>query len=187
MSPKAPGWTTLMRRWRHSTRHRNQEAASPLFEQIYDELVKVAAQADFTSAVDPRELVNQLFMKWQGGAALRDWQSRTEFFNLARRALRNIVIDRYRDERRLKTLLPFEEAALLDPQSLSLVDTDEIITQIGKKTPMFGRVLVFKAYSYYTDEQIAEALGVSEATAKRYFNAAKAEFHERLRNNPPLI
>src|SRR5207253_1737421 len=95
----------------------------------------------------------------------------------ARRALRNLVIDHYRHDRRLNTLLPFDEEAVVGARTLSFVDFDEIISQIGAETPMYGEVLTLKAYSLYTDEQIAKALGVSEPTAKRYFKAAKAELY----------
>ncbi len=181
------GLTALIRRWRGSTRMRGHHVANDLFERIYGELVTIASQADYTKAIDPRDLVNQLYVKWQGDAALRDWNSRREFFAFARKALRNLVIDHYRHDRRLNTLLPFDEKAVVAPRTLSFVDFDEIITQIGAETPVFGEVLTLKVYSFYTNDQIAEALGVSKSAAKRYFHAAKIKFYEKLTNNPPLI
>lgn len=186
MNAKLPGRTSVIRGWRGHTRQRNKELEEPLFREIYEALVKLAREADFTKSIEPAELVNELYLKWQGGAALQDWQNRMQFYTFARRALRNMLIDGYRKGKNLKVevLMDYCGGELLD---MNHVDVNQIITDIGNETPAYGQVLTLKAYSFHTDEEIADALGVSESAAKRYFNKAKAEFRKRLENNPPLI
>jgi DNA-directed RNA polymerase specialized sigma24 family protein len=187
MKAKFPGRTSLIRRWRGSTRVRNKEFEGTLFNEIYTALLEIARQADFTRTVDPAELVNKIYEKWQAGAALKDWQSRMEFYTFARRALRNIVIDGYRERKNLRTEILFEDSGVCAAFHLDFVNVEEIIEQIGQETPAYGEVLTLKIFSHHTDDEIAEALGVAEATAKRYCVVAKAKFRKRLENNPPLI
>lgn len=55
---------------------------------------------------------------------------------------------------------------------------EAILCEIGSEVPQQEKVLELKLLSRLTDEEVAKVLGVSEATAKRYYKVAKAKFRE---------
>ena len=179
-SEKPSKLTELLRDWRNSTHLRKHEAGGPLFAIIYDDLVKIAANVNFSHSVEPRELVHQLYVKWQGDAALKDWKNRVDFFRAAKAALRNLVIDRYREARRFTGDSPSQLGLGAEAEDLEFIRFHDTITEIGQEDEVGGQVLLMKYYSPDTDEQIAKALEVSEATAKRLFKKTDAELRRRM-------
>ncbi|BDC49788.1 hypothetical protein F183_A21040 [Bryobacterales bacterium F-183] len=178
--------TELLRRWRGTRRVRNKEAANELFEIIYKDLVSIASHMPRTQDLDAQDVVHKLFLKWQGDAALKDWNSRKEFFSFARTAMKRLCIDEYRKKRRVRTHLPFDEALNQAASSLTVVNIDELLGEIGKTNAVYEEVLTLKIFSKSNDEEIAKMLDVSEATSKRYYAAAKVSFSKLLQKNSSL-
>lgn len=172
-----PNVTSLIEKWRNDTYVRNREIAGQLFPLIYDDLVKIAQRIPFSERVDAREIVHELFMKWQEGGRLpNSWKNRAHFFATARVAMRHLLIDNHRQRKS-------EFNVAFDDGSFSTVDfllVDEILSDIGKAAPRFEAILYYKLVVGLTDEETAEALEVSEATAKRQFKAAKSKLREYL-------
>jgi DNA-directed RNA polymerase specialized sigma24 family protein len=173
--------TELLREWRGSTRFRNVEKADPLFRRIYEDLEQISASVNFLHGIEPAELVNNLYLKWHDGAALPNWDDRIKFYRLAKCALRRLVIDLYRQEKRAGIETSLEGLNLAGRAEVPYELADDIMDEIGDETPTFGTVLLLKANGC-TDVEVAEALGVPEIRAKRYWAAAKAEFKKRLQH-----
>ncbi len=174
------GLTSQLREWRGSTRFRNHQAAGPLFNRIYGDLVRIATTVNFSKDIDPRELVSQLYMRWDH-ATLREWNSRVEFFNLAKVALRNLVIDRYREAKAFQHAVPLNDNLAAETAELEYIRYFDAVEDIGNDLgPVYADILTLKYLSSDTDAQIAAAIGVSESTAKRYYAAADIELRKRM-------
>jgi RNA polymerase sigma factor (sigma-70 family) len=159
-----------------------------LFPQIYESLGDLARQV---GSQEPAELVNQLYIKWHGQAALPDWKSRVEFRSYARRALRNMVVDQYREQKNLRIDALFEECGVSthvhrNPDEI-VIEVRQMIAEIGDETPIYGQILILRMCVDLTDVQRAQILGVSESTGKRLWNAARTEFKKRLEKKYPLL
>lgn len=179
-SEKPSKLTELLREWRNSTHLRKHEVGGPLFAIIYDDLVKIASNVNFSNSVEPRELVHQLYVKWQGDAALKDWKNRVDFFRTAKAALRNLVIDRYREAQRFSEKTPSQLGLGAEAEDLEFIRFHDTITEIGQEDELKGEILLMRYYSPDTVEQIAEALKVSRATVNRLIRKADSELLRRM-------
>jgi RNA polymerase sigma factor (sigma-70 family) len=172
--------TKLLREWRNTTHLRKHEAGGPLFTLLYEDLVKIASNVNFSKAVEPRDLVHQLFVKWQSDAALKDWKNRAEFFRVAKAALRNLVLDRYRQGRRFSGSDHLVQIAAAETGDLEILRFLDALTAIGKDNPLWEEVLMMKYLEPATNSAIASAMGVSESTVKRLYQNADKELRRQL-------
>src|SRR5580658_6152571 len=84
--------TSFLVRWREG----DEDALSHLSSQVYSELHRMAAgflhRERDNHTLQPTALVHELYLKLPGIRTV-DWKSRAQFFSLAARIMRNILVD----------------------------------------------------------------------------------------------
>ena len=109
-----------------------------------------------------------------------EWQDRGHFFAVASGAMRRILVDYARQHRRAKRggglrRVTLDESALsLDERSDNLIALDEALTRLAELNPRLSRVVEYRFFAGLTEEEIAEATGVTVRTVKRDWAKARA-------------
>jgi RNA polymerase sigma factor (TIGR02999 family) len=116
-------------------------------------------------------------------------KSRTHFFALSARLMRQILVDHARRQQAGKrgggaTVISLSEAAgAAAPMSSSGVDVlalDEALDALSSLDPQQCRVVELRFFAGLNISEAADALGISTATVEREWAMAKAWLHQRL-------
>jgi RNA polymerase sigma factor (TIGR02999 family) len=159
------------------------KAAGQLLPLVYDELRKLAACRMANEApgqtLQPTALVHEAWLRL-GGAPDQTWDSRAHFFGAAAEAMRRILIETARRKRALRhdagraqlDLQALEIAApASDDQMLAIDEALKKLTALDKDKAELVKLRFFVGM---TIEEAAAVLGISEATAKRWWIYARA-------------
>jgi RNA polymerase sigma factor (TIGR02999 family) len=117
------------------------------------------------------------------------FDNRHEFYALASRAMRSILVDSARYYRRLKrgggaVHEPLEETVLVSAErSEELVALDEALERLESQEPRLARIVECRCFGGLTVEETASALGVSTATVKRGWSVARSWLYRELRTS----
>jgi RNA polymerase sigma factor (TIGR02999 family) len=169
-------------------------AAAELLPLVYEELRRLAAQKLAHEApgqtLQATALVHEAYLRLvQGGEAV-SWKSRGHFFGAAAEAMRRILIERARGRQRLrhgggrKRVDLDEVAALVEPPE-ELLALDEALSRLAAQAPMRAELVKLRFFAGLTMPEAAEALGISLATAERYWTFARTWLYAELTDPPP--
>jgi RNA polymerase sigma factor (TIGR02999 family) len=162
-----------------------------LLPLVYDELRKLAAwkmaHESATQTLQPTALVHEAWLRL-GGATQPDWENRAHFFGAAAEAMRRILLDRARRRRAVRHGGGLERvnaddldlAAPAENDAL-IVALDEALTRLAREHPQKAELVKLRYFAGLSHEEAAEALGVSEPTAKRWWSFAKAWLYAEMR------
>jgi RNA polymerase sigma factor (TIGR02999 family) len=112
-----------------------------------------------------------------------DWQSRAHFFAVAARIMRRILVDHARAHKKrdpLDTLivdkLPSGDGG--GPTHFSVID--ELLDGLAERYPRQARIVEMRFFGGFSEEEIAEALGIAVRTVKRDWRFARAWLYTEL-------
>jgi RNA polymerase sigma factor (TIGR02999 family) len=168
-------------------------AAEQLLPLVYDELRKLAAQKLAQErpgqTLEATALVHEAYVRLVGtpseGAAL-EWAGRGHFFAAAAEAMRRILVEKARRKRRHKhgggrPRVDIELANIVSPMpDEDVLALDEAMTRLATKDPIRARLVQLRFYAGLSNEEAAKVLGISGATAKRYWRYARAWLHREV-------
>lgn len=163
----------------------DNQAADKLLPLVYEELRLLAAQK--LSQEPPGQtlqataLVHEAYIRLVGAEA-QDWKSRGHFFRAAAEAMRRILVENARRKKSFKSggnrkRIDFNEEILTietDKYADELVALDQALEKLSAKDKIKADLVKLRYFSGLTIEQTAEFLGISCATAKRYWTYARA-------------
>jgi RNA polymerase sigma-70 factor, ECF subfamily len=179
LSAAASNVTQLLREWSKG----NESVLDQLTPLVYQELRRLAdgymrrERPDHT--LQPTALIHEAYIRLieQGQP---EWKSRSHFFRFAAHLMRQILVDHARARRAEKRKageqrVPLEEAEALSPEPIANLEAvDEALTRLGSFDERKAHILELKFFGGMTEEEIAEALGISVRTLGREMRLAKA-------------
>lgn len=164
-------------------------AADQLLPIVYQELRRLAtwrlSHEPPGQTLQSTALVHEAYIRLVG-AENRNWDSRAHFFAAAAEAMRRILIEQARRKRRLKhgggrRRLDFDEADLgISPPSDDLIALDEALGRLADEDKVKADLVKLRYFAGLTVEQAAGILGISRATADRYWAYARAWLHQQI-------
>jgi RNA polymerase sigma factor (TIGR02999 family) len=164
-------------------------AMDRLFPLVYDELRRSARRVlrrehpDHT--LGTTGLVHEAYLKLVDQTRV-GWRDRAHFFAVAALAMRRILVDYARRQRRAKrgggaAVVSLDESVVsLDERAENLVALDEALTRLSELNPRLSRVVECRFFGGLTEEEIAEALGVTPRTVKRDWAKARGWLYQEL-------
>jgi RNA polymerase sigma-70 factor (ECF subfamily) len=176
--------TQLLRRLRSG----DDDAAAKVVAAAYGELRKVAARCMQNErpghTLQPTALVNEAFLRLAGTTGV-DWQDRAQFYGVAARLMRQILVDYARKRRAGKrdggARVTFEDRLILREDRIEdVIAMDEVLGRLEALDPRQGRIVELRFFAGMSVEEIAEVVHVSTPTVKREWNSAKAWLHREL-------
>ena len=167
-------------------------ALDRLVPLLYDELRRVARRHLRRErpghTLQATALVHEVFLRLVDVDRMT-LKSRTHFFAVSARLMRQILVDHARRQRAGKrgggaTVISLDEAAgAAAPASTSSVDVlalDEALDALSSFDIQQCRVVELRFFAGLNIPETADALGVSTATVEREWAMAKAWLHQRL-------
>lgn len=177
-------------RWLGGWRQGDDDARDRLFALVHPQLQQIAARflhherADHT--LEPNALVNELCLRMLGAQPIA-FTDRAHFFAVAAQTMRRILIDHARarvaDKRGgVQQRISLSAVDGWNPvaRSEDLLALDEVLAKLEKADPRAARVVELRFFGGLSEEEVAEALGVSVITVKRDWRAARAWLVGRL-------
>ncbi len=168
-------------------------AAEQLLPLVYDELRKLAArrltEEKPGQTLQATALVHEAYLRVVQGDQDQHWDSRRHFFAAAAEAMRRILIDQARHKHSAKSggavqRVPLEHAACLvaseGTPSEDLLALDEALRQLEAEDPVKAQLVKLRFFAGVSLEDAAAMLGVSPATAKRYWVYARSWLYGKL-------
>jgi RNA polymerase sigma factor (TIGR02999 family) len=166
-----------------SARQGDEQALATLVPLVYDELRRLAAsylrRERPGQTLQATALVHDAYLRLLQDSNL-SWQNRAHFFGIAARSMRQILIERARARNAAKrggdqVRVTFDPGLIVPVEaSIDLEVLDDALTRLGALDPDLARVVEVRFFGGLSIEEAAEALGISPATVKRRWTAAKA-------------
>jgi RNA polymerase sigma factor (TIGR02999 family) len=167
----------------------DREALEKLTPLVYQELKRLAARylrrERREHTLQSTALVHEAWLRLIDQKQVH-WQNRAQFFGIAAEMIRRILIDHARGRQAAKRgdgaiKLSLDDAlATPNRRDLDLVALDDALHDLGKLDPQQGRLVELRFFAGLSIEESAEALGVSPATVKREWTAAKAWLYREI-------
>ena len=164
--------------------HGDLHAAEQLLPLVYDELRKLAArklaQEKPGQTLQATALVHEAYLRLVDVDKVPHWNSRGHFFAAAAEAMRRILVETARRKKagkhgggreRLNLELADLPAAQGDDK---LIRLDEALARFEVHNALHAKLVKLRFFAGLTIKEAAEALGVSTATADRYWAFARA-------------
>ena len=158
-------------------------AAEQLLPLVYDELRKLAAQRLALEkpgqTLEATALVHEAYIRLVDVEKAQHWISRGHFFAAAAEAMRRILIENARRKRSLKggasrQRVNLEEAVAYSPEpAADVIALDDALEKLAKEDPVKAQLVKLRYFTGLTVQDAADALGISRATADRYWSYAK--------------
>jgi len=165
------------------------QAAHELLPLVYAELRKLAAarMADElgTHTLQPTALVHEAWLRLVGSEQ-QAWKNRAHFFAAAAEAMRRILIDRARRKQALKRgaragHIDLDRVdAAVEADEETLLQVNEALEKLAAQDPQSAELVKLRFFVGLDYSEAAEALGISQRTAKRCWTFARAWLYREL-------
>lgn len=170
-------------------------AMDRLLPLVYDELRKLAHHHRYAwgSAQAPgtKSLVHEAYLKLADQDV--DWQCRGQFFAIASRAMRSILVDNARRWSRQKREGQRRQVPLTDDVLVSesradeLLELDAALDRLKDADAHMAQVVECRVFGGLTVEETGDALGLSPATVKRRWSLARAWLYQELTKSSRVL
>jgi RNA polymerase sigma factor (TIGR02999 family) len=165
------------------------KAAEELLPLVYAELRLLAARKLAHEVpgqtLQPTALVHEVWLRLTGSTR-QQWYNRNHFFAAAAEAMRRILIDNARRKARIRhgqgmtrvDLAGLDLATSADDQTLLLVD--DALQKLAQEDPEKAELVKLRFFAGLSIPDAAQAMGLSESTAKRYWAYCRAWLYDEL-------
>jgi RNA polymerase sigma factor (TIGR02999 family) len=166
------------------------QAAAQLLPLVYEELRRLAAQKlaheKPGQTFSATALVHEAYVRLVGDERDQPWDGRIHFFAAAAEAMRRILVENARRKRSRKhgggllrhSVDDVQLAAAGPDQDLEALD--EALTRFAAQDRLKADLVKLRYFAGLTLEQAANLLGISPATADRYWAYARAWLHQEI-------
>jgi RNA polymerase sigma factor (TIGR02999 family) len=159
--------------------------AAQLLPLVYEELRKLAAAKLANEkpgqTLDATALVHEAYLRLMPARPGRgQWDGRGHFFAAAAEAMRCILIEAARRKGRVRhggarQRVDLDEAHLVTSvPNDDLLDLDEALTRLADLDPVRAELVKLRFFAGLTMPEVAVTLGISLATAERYWAFARS-------------
>jgi len=161
---------------------------------VYEELRALAQRAFRASpgnvTLQPTALIHEVYLRMAGRKAR--WRSRTHFFSIAGRAMRQVLQNHFRDQHAQKRGGGRWQRVTLTGRELShglraveLSDLQDALGTVERLDPSLAQIVELRFFAGLTVEEIAEHLGVSTSKVEKDWRLARALLRAELGPSAP--
>lgn len=168
----------------------NDQALEQLIPLVYDELHKQASRylrrERRNHTLQTTALINETYIRLIDQSGV-NWESRTQFYAIASKYMRRILIDYARTRNRVKRggnakTVSFDETTFVidKGKTIDLIVLDEALNRLMKKDERQVRIVECRYFAGLTLAETAKALKVSKTTVANEWKLAKAWLRREL-------
>ena len=175
----------------NAIREGQPQAAEELLPLVYDELRRLAAvriaHERPGQTLQATALVHEAYLRLVGDEPQTQWEHRGHFFAVAAEAMRRILVENARRKRRLRHGGEYQRVELAEADVVitgpadDVLALDEALQQFEHDQPRKAALVKLRYFAGLSEDDAAAALGISRATASRWWAFARAWLYERMR------
>jgi RNA polymerase sigma factor (TIGR02999 family) len=168
----------------------DRQAGNELLPLVYEELRRLAGQKLTREkpgqTLQPTALVHEAYLRLIGDDANLHFDGRGHFFTAAAEAMRRILVDNARRKHRPRhggdhRRVDADPDSLLAPApSVDLLALDDALIRLAEEAPARAELVKLRFFAGLTMPEAAAALGISLATAERYWTYARTWLYAEL-------
>ena len=165
-------------------------ATDRLISAVYAELRRLAANKIARErpgqTLQATELVHEAYMRLLSDEPVH-WENSAHFFAAAAEAMRRILVESARRKARLKhgagraKRQVDESDAILMPGHTDLIALDEALDALAREDSVKAELVKLRYFAGLTVADAARVLGISRATADRYWTFARTWLYNEIR------
>ena len=171
-SPGPPDVTALLLAWAGGDRAALDALLPALYADLHAQAARALRREATGHSLQPTALVHEAYLRLvdQGCVPI---ESRSQFFGIAARVMRQILVDHARARSAAKrggAVQPVtltDSAAVIDLPAAEILAVHEAIERLELLDPQQARLVELRYFAGLTIADTAAALGISPATAKR--------------------
>jgi RNA polymerase sigma factor (TIGR02999 family) len=169
----------------------DENAAAKLLPLVYQELRKLAAaklsKEKPGQTLQPTMLVHEAYLRLVDVEQPPQWNGRGHFFGAAAEAMRRILVEKARRKLSQKhgghmQQVELDVVAAIENPVENLLALDEALTRFEQQWPDKAKLVKLKYFAGLTIPEASEAMGISTATAERYWKFARVWLHAQLKS-----
>ena len=174
----------------NAIREGQPQAAEELLPLVYDELRRLAAvriaHERPGQTLQATALVHEAYLRLVGDEPRTQWEHRGHFFAVAAEAMRRILVENARRKRRLRHGGEYQRVELAEADVVitgpadDVLALDEALQQFEHDQPRKAALVKLRYFAGLSEDDAAASLGISRATASRWWAFARAWLYERL-------
>ena len=160
------------------------EALDGLMPVVYEDLHRIASRymrrEPAGQFLQPTALVSEAYLRLIDQRRVQ-WRNRAHFFGVAAKIMRRILVDHARRRRagrrggdRERVTLTALDLAAGGPNPIDVLSLHQALDRLAVFDPQQSRIVELRYFAGLTLEEVAEVVGVSEATVARDWTIAKA-------------
>jgi RNA polymerase sigma-70 factor (ECF subfamily) len=186
---RTPLVTELLVEWSRG----DEDALRELMPLVHAELRRIAAgylrRERPNHTLEPTALVHEAYLRLVDQRRT-SWRNRAHFFAVAAGLMRRILVDHARRRSYLKRgggarAVTLPEIAASPNGGPDILALDEALADLEALDGRRRQIVELRFFGGLTQEEIAEALGVSVSTVERQWRLARAWLYRRLRPGEP--
>lgn len=179
--------TLLLRDWQGGDR----AALDELVPRVYHELHRIAAgylhRERPGHTLRPTDLVSEAYVRLVGGEH-PEWSDRVQFYAIAARTMRQILVDHARKRDAAKRgggerPIELDDRVGHDARPIELLALDDALVALAEVDDRKARVIELVYFGGLTHDEIAKVLDVHVNTVARDLKVAEAWLQRRLRDD----
>ena len=170
-------------------------AAEQLLPLVYEELRKLAAvrlaQERAGQTLQATALVHDAYLRLVDGKQVQRWNGRGHFFAAAAEGMRRILVERARQRQgpvrggdRVRVSLDMA-CDIPDERGDEILAVHEALTALAEESPLKADLVKLRYFVGLSHQEAADVLGISRATADRYWAYSKAFLYAALEDAGP--
>lgn len=169
-------------------------AAEQLLPLVYEALRQLAAeklaQEKPGQTLQATALVHEAYLRLVDTEKEQQWNSRGHFFAAAAEAMRRILVEKARHKRGLKHGGALRRVNLEDAVSCiqepadELLSLNEALDALAREDPRKAQLVKLRYFAGLSVQEAADVLGISRATADRYWAYAKVWLYCAISGEP---
>jgi RNA polymerase sigma factor (TIGR02999 family) len=174
----------------HAMEAGDPHAAGQLLPLVYQELRRLAGQKLAREkpgqTLNATALVHEAYVRLVDQQQAQQFANRRHFLAAAAEAMRRILVENARHKRRHKhggglhrADVDVVQLAAPVPQD-DLLALDEALTKLAAEDSFKAQLIKLRFFAGLSNEEAADILGISTATAKRHWRYARAWLHREI-------
>jgi RNA polymerase sigma factor (TIGR02999 family) len=179
--------TRLLQAWRRG----DSAALDKLVPLVYEELHRLAhcymAREWANNTLQTTALIHEAYLRLVDANEI-EWRNRVHFFAISANVMRRILVEFARSRGSQKRgggvrKISLEETAILPAEpDEDLLALDTALTALAAIDPRKAKVVELRFFGGFTEQETAEALGISSDTVLRDWKSAKLWLYRDLRS-----
>ncbi len=184
MSAASHDVTSILNEWSRG----DQTALDRLVPLVYGQLRRLARlhlkQERPNHTLQPTALVHEAYLRLAKVDQVA-WQSRAQFYGVAAKLMRQILVDHARKRQAEKrsgrrTRITLGEVAEMRQPTVDLIALDEALNGLARMDPRKSQVVELRFFGGLSPKETGEVLGVTSKTVMRDWDVAKLWLHREL-------